>query len=165
MLSLVPLLFGLLVAQANQSAATDVTSETIAAALKQAKPDAPLSDVPIRVVDAGGHNVGVAIVRRTVAESESALVHNKITEVYVIQNGAGTLVTGGTIVNPAPIATSAVIGPSARGTDIQGGVRRRVKPGDVVIIPPGVPHRFIELEGPITYLMVRVDPDQVLPLR
>jgi mannose-6-phosphate isomerase-like protein (cupin superfamily) len=159
------LLFGAAAVNGQQIAATDVTAEMIAGTLKQAKPAAPISDLPIRVVDAGGHNVGIAIVRRTVAESQSALVHHKITEVYLIQDGAGILVTGGTLVNSVERPASDVIGPSASGTDIKDGTRRHVKPGDVIIIPARVPHRFIELEGPITYLMLRVDPDQVLPLK
>jgi Cupin len=53
-------------------------------------------------------------------------------------------------------------GPGASGTAIQGGVSRRIKAGDVVVIPAGVPHWFSEIEGSITYVVVRVDPDRLL---
>src|SRR5260370_14412762 len=56
-------------------------------------------------------------------------------------------------------------GPGASGTAIQGGVSRRIKAGDVVIIPAGVPHWFIQIEGSITYLVVRVDPSPVLDVK
>jgi quercetin dioxygenase-like cupin family protein len=53
-------------------------------------------------------------------------------------------------------------GPGASGTSIQGGVTQKIKAGDVVVIPAGVPHWFSEIEGSITYVVVRVDPTRVL---
>jgi hypothetical protein len=53
-------------------------------------------------------------------------------------------------------------GPGASGTAIQGGVTRRIKAGDVVVIPAGVPHWFSAIEGSITYVVVRVDPNRLL---
>jgi mannose-6-phosphate isomerase-like protein (cupin superfamily) len=87
--------------------------------------------------------------------------------VYVVLEGAGTLVTGGTLVNARPIAATSAIhreltGPSATGSAIQGGERRMIASGDVVIIPAGVPHWFSAVEGSIRYLVVRVDPDRLL---
>jgi quercetin dioxygenase-like cupin family protein len=41
-------------------------------------------------------------------------------------------------------------------------VTRRIKAGDVVVIPAGVPHWFSEIEGSITYIVVRVDPNRLL---
>ena len=35
--------------------------------------------------------------------------------------------------------------------------------GDVVVIPAGVPHGFRQIDEAITYLSIRIDPDQVLP--
>jgi quercetin dioxygenase-like cupin family protein len=40
-----------------------------------------------------------------------------------------------------------------------------LKPGDVVIIPAGVGHWFTKIDDHIAYLMVRVDPDKVTPLK
>jgi uncharacterized protein YjlB len=56
-------------------------------------------------------------------------------------------------------------GPGASGTAIQGGESRRIKVGDVVIIPAGVPHWFSEIDGSITYVVLRVDPNRLLPLK
>ncbi len=35
--------------------------------------------------------------------------------------------------------------------------------GDVVVIPAGVAHGFSRILNQVTYLSIRVDPDQVLP--
>jgi hypothetical protein len=68
-------------AQAPKSgaSATYVTPAEMASAMKTApRPDAPLIDRPVRVVEAGGHYLGVAVVRRTNAD-QNALVHDKST--------------------------------------------------------------------------------------
>lgn len=97
----------------------------------------------------------------------TASVERTRTSIYHVIDGAGTLVTGSTMINPKtrpPDSTAVKLedGPGASGTAIQGGVSRRIKAGDVVIIPAGVPHWFSEIEGSITYLVVRVDPSRVL---
>ncbi len=143
---------------------TQVTGTEMNTALAAADPERPLSDLPIRVVDIGHENLGVAIVRRTKAEV-NALRHDKITEVYVVREGSGTMVTGGTLVDPEAITESAAIGPGARGSRIEGGASRRVTAGDVVVIPPGTPHMFTALDGNFVYVTIRVDPSQVLPLK
>jgi len=76
-------------------------------------------------------------------------------------------VTGGTMVDsktrPADsIPVRLEDGPGASGTAIKGGISQRIKAGDVVVIPAGVPHWFSKIEGSITYVVVRVDPDRLL---
>jgi len=44
-------------------------------------------------------------------------------------------------------------------------VTYQLKTGDVVVIPAGTGHWFTKIEDHIDYLMVRVDPDKVTPLR
>ena len=39
---------------------------------------------------------------------------------------------------------------------MEGGQRRRLAPGDVVVIPNGVPHQFLEVEAPLQYYVVKV---------
>ena len=87
-----------------------------------------------------------------------------------MMEGAGVLVTGGTVVDGKPSAPDGVVvtalnGPSTQGPSIQGGVSRRVKAGDVIIIPPNTPHYWSSLEGKIVYLCVRFDPDKVVKLK
>ena len=154
-------------AQAPKSpgAATYVTPSEMTTALKTA-PDqsAPLIDRPVRVIEAGGHNLGVAMVQRTSAD-QIALIHDKIDEVYYILEGGGMLVTGGTLVKAEQTPSSRTIGPGWKGASIKDGQSRRVNPGDVVFIPAGVAHMFTQLDGPIRYLVYRVDPSRVLELK
>jgi mannose-6-phosphate isomerase-like protein (cupin superfamily) len=134
-------------------------------ALKTApRQDAPLIDRPVRVVDAGGHYLGVAMVQRTSAD-QNALVHDKIDEIYYVLEGSGTLVTGGALVNAKQTSESPTIGPGWSGTSIKDGESRRVTVGDVVFIPASVPHMFSQLDGTIRYLVYRVDPSRVLGLK
>jgi mannose-6-phosphate isomerase-like protein (cupin superfamily) len=154
-------------AQAPMSvpAATYVTAGDMADALKSAPNQAaPLIDRPVRVIKAGEQYLGVAMVQRTVAD-QSALVHDKIDEIYYILEGGGMLLTGGTLVNARQNGSSLTVGPGWSGTGIQGGESRRVTVGDVVFIPAGTPHMFSQLDGTIRYLTYRVDPARVLGLK
>jgi mannose-6-phosphate isomerase-like protein (cupin superfamily) len=145
--------------------ATYVTPAEATKALKSApRQDAPLIDAPIRVIEAGGHNLGVAMVQRTSAD-QNALVHDKIDEIYYILEGRGTLVTGGALINGKQSSGSTTIGPGWSGTSIEGGQSRAVAAADIVIIPAGTPHMFSQLDGPIRYLVYRVDPSRVLGLK
>jgi hypothetical protein len=99
----------------------------------------------------------------------SGIAHDHQTETYVIVSGAGTLVTGGRIVNgrksaPESQVTRVLNGPSCSGR-IEGSdvVKRPVKTGDIIIIPAGVPHGWIDIADHVDYLSVRPDPDRVLP--
>ena len=147
--------------------ATYVSAADIQANLNGA-PNAATNPQPnVRVVDAGGYNVAVGAIHRPQTPPGVAAVHFKVTEIYHVMDGAGTLVTGGTMVNaktrPADsLSVRLEDGPGASGTSIQSGVTRKIKAGDVVVIPAGVPHWFSEIEGSITYIVVRVDPDRLL---
>lgn len=149
--------------------ATDVTSAQIQATLKQAVAD-KVTDTPIRTVDAGGHNVGIGAVQRPKGQGGTAAVHDQVTEVYQILDGSGTLVTGGTLVNPQRRATTAttvtsINGPGITGQRIEGGVSRRVGKGDMIIIPAGTPHWWSDIQEATTYTVVRVDPSRVVTLK
>lgn len=145
--------------------ATYVTPQDMNAAFK-AMPDqsAALIDAPTKVIDAGGHYLGVALVRRT-SSDVNALSHDKIDEIYYILEGAGTLVTGGTIPGAEHSDSSASIGPTWRGKSIKDGQTRRVTPGDVIMITANTPHMFTTLDGPVKYLIYRVDNSKVIKLK
>lgn len=143
---------------ATNAAAAYVTTAEIDAALQQMPPNSTTYDKPIKTVDTGAYKVTIVVLRRIPGKTaDSALLHDRVTEVYQILTGAGTFETGGTLVDGKPVdLTSEAAGPSVRGT-IQGGESRRMGPGDVVVIPPGLPHRFSSLEGTITYLVTRIE--------
>ena len=152
------------------TSATYVPAADVEATLAKAPPDA-VSDQPIRMVDAGGYNVGVAVVSRPKNSKQGAPVeHDKVTEIYHVIAGSGTLVTGGTLENPTsrpPGATqvSQINGPSVTGTAVHGGETRRIRAGDVVIVPAGVVHWFSEIQESLTYVVIRMDPEKVVPLK
>ncbi|HTL03410.1 MAG TPA: hypothetical protein VL243_14335 [Vicinamibacterales bacterium] len=149
--------------------AVDVTVADIQAVLKTAPPDAA-ADLPVRVVDAGGYHVGVYVVNRPKGITNSAIYHEtKVTEVYHILKGSGTLVTGGTVVGPIvrepPGTTILSMLNNVRGTAIKDGVTRRLTVGDVVVIPGYVPHWWSQMDAELTYLVIRPDPDKTLPIK
>ena len=135
-----------------------------------AAPAGRVSDQQIRHVEAAGDNVGVGIVHRPATDTGSAIQHDKQTEVYRILEGSGMLVTGGSLIGSRPLSPEGVTvrrltGPSSIGSGIDGGESRRVSAGDMVIIPAGVPHGFSSISEAITYLVVRIDPEQLVELK
>jgi hypothetical protein len=146
--------------------ATDITAAEVQAFIKGAPQDRN-SDRPIRVVDAGGYHVGLFGVFRPKDAPITATVHQTAAaETYIMLDGAGVLVTGGTLKQPAKPRQSTLGDWTDLGSNgIDGGVSRRLVKGDVVIIPGGVPHGWASVEGDVTYLIVRSDPDKKIPLK
>jgi mannose-6-phosphate isomerase-like protein (cupin superfamily) len=149
--------------------AVDATVADIQAVLKTA-PAGAAGDLPVRVADAGGYHVGIYVVNRPKIATPPAIYHEtKVSEVYYMLKGAGTLVTGGTVVGPvvreAPGTTILSMLNNMRGTAIKGGTTRRISVGDVVVIPGYVPHWWSNVESDMSYLVVRPDPDKILPLQ
>jgi len=130
-------------------------------------------DQQIRVVDIGDDiNVAVGILRRvgtrTEGEAINAILHHRVTEVYYVLSGSGVLVTGGDETNarefpPNNSSVLVLIGPSGSRT-VVNGQEQTISAGDVVVIPAGVPHGFRHIQEQVTYLSIRVDPDQTLPV-
>ena len=151
--------------------ATDITAAEVQTVLKA---PAIIADRLITSVDVGGYNVGVGALRRGPTKPGApvgAINHEQITEVYYIVSGTGTLLTGGTVTGSRVVTAGdaagkeilTIVGPSNQGTFSQPDQRRKVGPGDIVIIPPGVYHGFDEVPaGGIDYVAVRPDPNRVL---
>ncbi len=86
---------------------------------------------------------------------------------YYVLSGSGVLITGTEIDDPASLPADSevvqvAVGPSLRAT-FMGGERRTVSAGDVVVIPAGVLHGWVEIPNQVRYLSIRPDPDRVLP--
>jgi quercetin dioxygenase-like cupin family protein len=132
----------------------------------------PGTDHTGKVIDIGKLNVSIAVVHRGVTHDKpgdpiTGITHDHTAEVYYILSGTGLLTTGGTTIDPMREAADSDIvrylnGPSISGTN-QGGRTRKVGPGDVIVIPPGVFHGFSQITEDMIYLSVRPDPDRVLP--
>jgi len=78
-------------------------------------------------------------------------VHLADTDILYMLAGSATVVTGGAMVDPVTIEPGEI-----RGASIKGGERRELVPGDVMIVPKGVPHWFQSVSGPIDYYAVKV---------
>jgi mannose-6-phosphate isomerase-like protein (cupin superfamily) len=94
--------------------------------------------VTTRLMEGGTYSLNA----RYIVGTETAQLHKSILEFYFVREGSATLVTGGTIVDGA----------------IRGGVARPIKAGDVVFIPPGVPHGIRDSAG-LSYLNVHYGSD------
>jgi len=93
-----------------------------------------------------------------------------VSEVYHILDGTATLKLGPRLTNkkrrPADEETVRLYnGPGNNADDIDGGVSYDLKAGDVVFIPAGTGHLFSHIDDHIDYIMVRIDPDKITPLK
>jgi mannose-6-phosphate isomerase-like protein (cupin superfamily) len=171
MLKLVFAVLVLAQAMMNPIPATDVKATDIQAVLQRvAANNTPVTDTPVRTIDAGGHNIGIGVVYRPKDAHGGSASHDKVSEVYQVLSGSGTLVTGGTIVDPqrrtnVQEEVTQINGPGVSGSRIEGGVSRKITKGDMVIIPAGTPHWFSEIQESISYTVVRVDPSRAVTLK
>ena len=78
-------------------------------------------------------------------------IHELDTDIVYVLKGSAVLVTGG-----MPVGAKTVAPHEIRGTDTKNGETRKLVPGDVVIIPNGVPHWFKEVDAPFDYYVVKV---------
>jgi mannose-6-phosphate isomerase-like protein (cupin superfamily) len=132
-----------------------------------------LTDQQVRDVEIGKAHIGIGVVHRgklAQPAPDSVAEHDQVSEVYHIIEGTATLVLGPDIIGakrrPATLETVRLFnGPGNNGTSIRNGVAYDLKPGDVVVIPAGTGHWFTKIDDHITYLMVRIDPEKVTPLR
>ena len=132
-----------------------------------------LTDQQVRDIEIGKAHVGIGVVHRgklAAPAPESVAEHDQVSEVYHIMEGTATLMLGPDIAGmkrrPATLETVRLFnGPGNNGTSIRNGVSYDLKAGDVVVIPAGTGHWFTKIDDHVTYLMVRIDPDKVTPLR
>ena len=132
-----------------------------------------LTDQQIRDVEIGKAHVGIGVVHRprlTAPPQNPVAEHDLVSEVYHVISGSGTLVTGPDLVGkqrrPATLETVRLFnGPGNNAASIRNPVSREIKTGDVVVIPAGTGHYFSRIDDHITYLMIRIDPDKVTPIK
>jgi mannose-6-phosphate isomerase-like protein (cupin superfamily) len=132
-----------------------------------------LLDQQVRDIEIGKAHIGIGMVHRGKLDKpapDSVAEHDQVSEVYHIIDGTATLVLGPDITNrqrrPATLLTVREFnGPGNNGTEIRNGVAHNLKAGDVVVIPAGTGHWFTKIDDHIDYLMIRIDPDKVTPLK
>jgi mannose-6-phosphate isomerase-like protein (cupin superfamily) len=134
-----------------------------------------LVDQQVRSVDIGKSQVGIGMVTRPKLEPGSVrngavAEHEQVSEVYYVIDGTATLLTGPDLVNPVkrPDNEKTVRlqnGPGWSSDSITNPQVNHLKPGDMIVIPAGTGHLFTEIPDHITYMMVRIDPDKVVPTK
>ena len=92
----------------------------------------------VRLLEGGLYNVNIRHVENATPTSYRTEFHEDTIDVWVIQEGGGTLVTGGDRVD-------------GKHT---GGIERTVGVGDVVFIPAGIHHGFKDARS-VTWLNIR----------
>ena len=132
-----------------------------------------LTDQQVRDIEMGKAHVGIGMVHRGKLDApapNSVAEHDLVSEVYHVIDGSATLVLGPDITNrqrrPATLQTVREFnGPGNNGSEIRNGVAYQLEAGDVVVIPAGTGHWFTKIDDHIDYLMIRIDPDKVTPLK
>jgi len=134
-----------------------------------------LVDQQVRSVDIGKVQVGIGMVTRGKLLPDpnrkgAVAEHEQVSEVYHVIDGEATLLTGPDLVNPVrrPDDEQTVRlqnGPGYNSDAIRQPMTTHRKRGDMLVIPAGTGHQFIDIPDHITYMMVRIDPDKVVPTK
>jgi hypothetical protein len=85
------------------------------------------------------------------------ITHDSQTEGYYIVSGGGTMFTDGYIVNGRHNLSADLNGPTCGGMAYDV-VKKVVKPGDIVIVPAGVVHGWLDIPDHVDYLSFRPSP-------
>lgn len=152
--------------------ATYISNEELQAYLQRAIARKQI-DQQVRSVDAGKSGIAIGMVHRTRLDqpaSNSVAEHDHVSEVYHVISGSATLVTGPDLVDaqrrPATNENVRLLnGPGSNAASIRNGVTHQLKAGDAIIIPAGTGHWFTQIDDHISYIMIRIDPDKVVPLK
>jgi mannose-6-phosphate isomerase-like protein (cupin superfamily) len=91
----------------------------------------------------------VAVHREGPGESE---IHETQADFMVVQSGEGTLIVGGTLEGARNTGAGEV-----RGTGVKDGIEKKLKAGDIAIVPSKTPHWVIPGSKEITYFLVKIN--------
>jgi mannose-6-phosphate isomerase-like protein (cupin superfamily) len=89
--------------------------------------------------------------RNAANQAPSAEQHEGVTDVYVVVAGSGTVTVGGELENKRTVR------PGEYGGPIKGGKAFKLKSGDILDIPPNMPHATVPDAGGMTYVLMKVN--------
>ena len=133
------------------------------------------NDAPVRTVNvANKFNLGVYTLNSAPSKPAApgtpvtGWYHKDIAELYYVVSGVGTWRVGGELENPAEDdpngrADKEIRGPSVGGV-LKGYTDQKIAAGDVLIVPPGVPHSPGTMAETTKIIRIVIDPRRVLPL-
>ena len=75
--------------------------------------------------------------------------HNNWTDIFIVQGGEGTILYGGSIPDAKDTGNGEIRGPKH-----VGGTSQKVTAGDVLVMPPGVPHQTIVEPGKNFFVLI-----------
>jgi uncharacterized protein GlcG (DUF336 family)/mannose-6-phosphate isomerase-like protein (cupin superfamily) len=78
--------------------------------------------------------------------------HEGSVDVMHVVEGTATVVTGGEMVDAREVAPGEL-----RARTVHGGTKHELAEGDVLAIPSGVPHQFVDVSDPFLYFVVKVE--------
>jgi len=88
---------------------------------------------------------------RTAGSAPNSEQHEGVTDVYMVVAGGGTVTVGGSIENRRTVRPGEYLGP------ISGGKAFKLKAGDILDIPPNMPHATVPEAGGMTYVLMKVN--------
>jgi len=116
---------------------------------EKSKVDEAFSKGAILLDGSDGRNYMVHASRRE--KPGQAEIHTKDADVIYVVEGSAKFITGGEAVDAKTTAPDEL-----RGTSIRNGETRQIAKGDVIVVPNGVPHQFLEVTNPFLYYVVKV---------
>ena len=81
-------------------------------------------------------------------------IHTKDTDIFYVTSGTATFVAGGKCADAKESSPNEL-----RGKTIEGGKTYELKPGDLMIVPNGIPHQFQKITSapkPFLYVEIKV---------
>jgi glc operon protein GlcG len=116
---------------------------------EKSKVDEAFSKGAVLFDGSDGRNYMVHASRRE--KPGQAEIHTKDADVIYVLQGSATFITGGEALDAKATAPDEL-----RGSIIRNGQTRQIAKGDVIIVPHGVPHQFLEVTNPFLYYVVKV---------
>ena len=96
-----------------------------------------------------GHSVYLVLRGKT----GTAEIHETESDVQISVGGRATSVIGGELLNPEHLPRKQI-----RGSSIHDGLERALAPGDIMHVPPCLPHQLlIDASEPYMYLLIKID--------
>jgi uncharacterized RmlC-like cupin family protein len=95
--------------------------------------------------DLGNHKF--EILRRD--GSGAGELHQNWTDVFIVQGGEATILYGGSIEEARDTGNGEI-----RGPRVVGGKSQKVSAGDVLVMPPGVPHQTVVEQGKLFFVLI-----------
>jgi mannose-6-phosphate isomerase-like protein (cupin superfamily) len=110
-----------------------------------------MNEKKVAVADLAKYANHLVMVAHREASGESE-IHESVADVFIVESGEATLRVGGKLVDGKSTGPGEI-----RGTAIEGGVDRKLAPGDVAHIPAATPHQVLLQPGKqLTYVIVKV---------